>query len=101
MNHRGFPACYSCISAISETREGSCDVGEEAEYIFLDTDDEDHDDGDRSSAQVVYESRKADYHKKRFRKKILRKEDEDDEIQSLSKQQGEGNCICNYLRINF
>ncbi|XP_034216326.1 pre-mRNA-splicing factor ATP-dependent RNA helicase DEAH1-like isoform X2 [Prunus dulcis] len=68
-------------------------VKKQKTFSLLDTDDEDDYDGDRSSAQVVYESRKDDSHKKRFRKKVLSQEDEDDEIQSLSKQQVEIHCI--------
>ncbi|KAI5346904.1 hypothetical protein L3X38_014783 [Prunus dulcis] len=51
-----------------QEREAAMLVKKQKTYSLLDADD---DDGDRSSAQVVSVSRKADSHKKRFRKKVL------------------------------
>ncbi|KAM1186546.1 hypothetical protein FF1_015688 [Malus domestica] len=59
-------------------------VRKQKTYALLDADGDDDDDGGRSSVPVVSESRKPDSHKKRYRKKILSQEDDNDEVKPLN-----------------
>lgn len=76
--------CYVYQQYQKQEKEAAMLVRKQQTYALLDADDDDNDDGGRSSVPVVSESRKPDSHKKRFRKKGLSQEDEDDEVKPLN-----------------